>query len=170
MSFVYDTDGNVSSFAEYQDVLDTDQRIFDENEGLSDSIIDSLLVRATERLLSKFRSSQWWRDYYLKRDNNTPMNNIGNLPELDTTKIIGRHGDFTDLCVYSALSYYILPKIANFGDSEKSEFNKISFYQNKADELFGELITFGDWYDFDGDGTIQSTEVTQGTYNLRRVR
>lgn len=167
MSFVYDTDGNVTSFAEYQDVIETDTRLFDENEGLSDSIIDSLLTRATERLLSKFRSSQWWKDYYLKRST-TPSS--GNIPELDTTKIIGRHGDFNDLCVYEALSYYILPKVANFGNSENSEFNKISFYKMKSEELFGELITFGDWYDFDGDGTVQTTEVTRGTYNLRRIR
>lgn len=169
MSFIYDVDDNVTSFAEYQDVLDRDQRVFDENEGLSDSIINVLLVRATERLLSKFRSSQWWRDYNFKFN---PLQSIAlaAIPPLDTQKIIGRHNDFTDLCVYEAMAEYILPKVANFGNSDNSEFNKISFYRNKADELFGELITFGDWYDLDGDGIVQVTEAKQGTYNLRRVR
>lgn len=160
MSFIY-TDTTVVSFAEYQDVLDRDQRLFDENEGLSDSVIDNLLVRATERLVSKLASSQWYRDYKWKLNTTEPF---------DSSKITGRQNDFTDLCVYTALSEYILPKVANFGNSENSEFNKISFYANKAEELFGELITFGDWYDFDGDGTVEATEIKQGTYNLRRVR
>jgi hypothetical protein len=160
MSFVYE-DEVVTSFAEYQDVLDRDQRLFDENEGLSDSVIDNLLVRATERLVSKFANSQWYRDYKWKLNTTEPF---------DSAKILSRHNDFTDLCVYEALAEYILPKVANFGNSENSEFNKISFYRIKADQLYGELTLLGDWYDFDNDGTVESSEVKQGTYNLRRVR
>jgi hypothetical protein len=161
MSFVFDSDDNVTSFAEYQDVLDRDQRIFDENEGLSDSIINVLLVRATERLVSKLASSQWYRDYKWK---------MNTQDAFDSAKILSRHNDFTDLCVYEALAEYILPKVANFGNSENSEFNKISFYRIKADQLFGELITHGDWYDFDSNGTVETSEIKQGTFNLRRVR
>ena len=32
-----------------------------------------------------------------------------------------------------------------------------------------ELITAGDWYDFDGDKTIQSDEMSPGRVRMRRV-
>jgi hypothetical protein len=46
----------------------------------------------------------------------------------------------------------------------------MGYYNNKAEALFNELITAGDWYDFNDDGTIQSTEKDPGHINLRRVR
>jgi len=46
----------------------------------------------------------------------------------------------------------------------------MGYYANKAESLFQELITAGDWYDFDNDSTVESTEKTPGQYNLKRVR
>ena len=58
MPFV--TDGStITSFAEYQDVLTADRRLFESNEGLTDDAIEAHLVRATERILAKLRSSAW---------------------------------------------------------------------------------------------------------------
>ncbi len=78
--------------------------------------------------------------------------------------------DFTELCVATALAEYILPQVADFGDDGDSERNKMGYYQNRSETLFGELITAGDWYDFDDDGTIQSDEKDPGYFNLRRRR
>lgn len=160
----------VLSFAEYQDVVDRDQRLFDENEGLDIDVVEDLLVRGTERILTGLRNTSWWTDYYITRDNTVNIRSLADIPELDASKIRARQNDFTDLCVYYTMYEYILPKIADFGTDENAERNKIGYYQQKYDKLFGELIRAGDWYDFDNDETIQSDEKSIGVTNLRRVR
>lgn len=169
MAFI--TNGSqVISFAEYDDVLLADQRLFDANEGLTSDVVEDLLIRATERILSRLRATSWWRVYFTKRDNSTTINTVADVPELNANKIIDRQNDFTDLCVYYALYDYILPKIADFGTEDNAERAKITYYQGKFDTLFGELVTAGDWYDFDGSGAVASSEKDPGMYNLKRIR
>jgi hypothetical protein len=160
----------VISFAEYQDVVDRDSRLFDTNESLSEDVVEPLLERATERILTKLRSTSWWTTYYFKRDNVTTFNTSADIPALDPERIKARLNDFTDLCVYTALSEFILPKIADFGTDDNAERQKMGYYTGKADSLFSELISAGDWYDFDDSGTIASGEKSPGYSNLRRVR
>jgi len=162
--------GTVTSFAEFQDVVNKDQRLFEANEGLSDDIVDQQLIRATERILSKIRSSPWWRSYYVIRDSATVYNTAADIPAVNPDRIKARLNDFTDLCVYVALGELILPSIADFGNEDNAERQKMGYYTNKAETLFGELITNGDWYDFDNSGTISSAEKSPGQYNLKRVR
>lgn len=169
MAFVEEA-GEITSFAEFQDVVNKDQRLFEANEGLSDDIIDTQLVRATERILTKIRSSSWWRSYYVNRNTVTVINTVADVPAVDASRIIARQNDFTDLCVYVALSEFILPSIADFGNEDNAERQKMGYYKQKADELYAELITAGDWYDFDDDGTISSAEKQPGQFNLKRVR
>lgn len=158
----------VISFAEYQDVVDADQRLFETNEGLTDDLIESTLVRSTERILSRLRSSDWWRSYF---DNSSAiLNTVADVPPLDPNKILDRKNDFTDLCVAFAMSEYILPKVADFGANDNAEINKMGHYAQRVEKLFAELITAGDWYDLDGSGIISSAEKKPGVYNLRRVR
>lgn len=169
MAFI--TENNtVISFAEYSDVTARDKRLFDSNEGLTDDVVEDALIRATERILTKIRSSEWWRTYYMKRDSSTTYNTVADIPSVDPDKIIGRSSDFTELCVYWALSDYILPQVANFGDEADDDRNKMGYYKGKTEELLQELIIAGDWYDFDDDGTVQSTEKSPGVYALKRVR
>jgi hypothetical protein len=169
MAFVYES-SNVISFAEFQDLLNADQRLIEANEGLSDDIIDQHLVRATERILVKIRSSAWWRTYYARRDSSTVYKTVADIPVVDPNKIRDREADFTDLCVYTALSEFILPSIADFSNQDSAERQKMGYYTNKADSLFAELITAGDWYDFNDDSTISSDEKSPGQVNLKRVR
>ena len=169
MAFIIESN-TVVSFAEYDDVLDKDQRLFDSNEGLTDEVVEKALERATARILSKISSTSWWRNYYVKRDNTTQFKTVADIPSVDVDKIVGRQADFTELCVYTALADYILPQVADFGDDNDTERAKMGYYANRAEELLGELITAGDWYDFDDDGTVQSDEKSPGHYNLRRVR
>jgi hypothetical protein len=169
MAFIVQNN-QVLSFAEYQDVIDRDQRLFDSNEGLSDDVVEPLLIRATERLLSRFRATSWWQNYYRRRGDMTAVRSPADIPALDATRIQARQNDFTDLCVYQALSEFILPSVANFGQEANEEREKMGYYQQKADSLFGELVAAGDWYDFDNDGSVENTETAQGVYNLRRVR
>lgn len=168
MAFV--TENNtVISFAEYSDVLARDQRLFEVNEGLSDDVVEPLLVRATERILDKFRATAWWRNYYTSRSN-TAFATVADIPPVDPNLIKARYNDFTELCVYEALANYILPLIADFSNEDSAERKKMSYYTQRNDALFGELITAGDWYDFDNSGTVSSSEKEPGVYNLKRVR
>jgi hypothetical protein len=169
MAFVTE-DNTVISFAEFQDVVDKDSRLFEANEGLSDDAVETQLIRATDRILVKLRASAWWKDYYIKRDQTTVYNTVADIPAVNANRIKGRQNDFTDLCVYTALSEYILPSIADFGNQDSAERQKMAYYTQRAESLFGELITAGDWYDFDNSGTVASNEKSPGQYNLKRVR
>jgi hypothetical protein len=170
MAFIVE-DNNIISFAEFQDVQDRDQRLFDNNESLTDDVVENLLIRATERILSKIRSTQWWGSYFLINDNGaTTIVTRADIPSPDANKIIGRSSDFTDLCVFSALADYILPFVADFGTEINAEREKMGYYKNKSDELFMELISAGDWYDFDDSGAISASEKLPGQINLKRVR
>ena len=169
MAFIR-TNNRVISFAEYQDVLDADTRLFDANENLDVDSVESALIRATERILTKLRSSDWWASYYVTRTLSGTFMTRADIPALDANKIQDRYNDFTDLCVATALSEYILPKVANFGAEDNEERQKMGYYRQRAEVLYGELITAGDWYNFDGSGSITSAEKQPGQYNLKRVR
>jgi hypothetical protein len=162
--------GVTTSFAEYQDVLDADQRLFEANEGLTDDIVETLLIRSTERILNLFRMSDWWRDLYVQKTTNFQPSTRADIPALDIAKIAARKSDFTDLCVYYALWNYILPKIADFSKEDNAERAKIGFYQGKYQFLFDELVNAGDWYDLSGDGNVTSNEKMPGNYALKRIR
>jgi hypothetical protein len=169
MAFIRNN-GTVISFAEFQDVVDKDQRLFEVNEGLSDDVVEPQLIRSTERILSKLRASAWWQSYYVNRNSTINFNTVADIPALDVNRIRARLNDFTDLCVYMSMADYILPSIADFSNQDSAERQKMGYYSQKADSLFGELITAGDWYDFDNDLTIESSEKQPGQYNLKRVR
>lgn len=168
MSFIIEND-IIISFAEYDDVVQRDKRVFDSNEGLSDDVVETALIRATERILSGMRSSQWWKSYWLSRSN-TSITTSADIPALDPDNIKARQSDFTELAVYWAMAEYILPQVANFGEESDDDRNKMNWYATKKSELFAELIEAGDWYDFDEDGTVQSSEKQPGIYALKRYR
>lgn len=169
MAFVKEK-GNVVSFAEFADLELSDQLLLVSNEGLNDSsVIDPKLVRATERILSKLRSSQWWRSYYQKHTSTT-VTKITDVPPLNANYILSRQNDFTDLCLATALSEYILPMIADYGSEDNAERQKMGYYAERATNLFNELVEAGDWYDFDASGVITSDEKQAAVVNLRRVR
>jgi hypothetical protein len=169
MAFII-TSGVTTSFAEYSDVLDADQRLFEANEGLTDDVVEALLTRSTERILNLFRASDWWRDLYVQKTTNFSPSTRADIPALDIERIRARQSDFTDLCVYYALWNYILPKIADFSKEDNAERAKIGFYQGKYQFLFDELVNAGDWYDLDNSGTIASNEKMPGNYALKRIR
>ena len=166
MAFIL-SGGSVISFAEYDDVVARDQRLFEANEGLTDVIVEDALVRATDRILTLIRSSGWWKSYYMKR---SPSTLAVNVPAPNADQIIARQADFTDLAVYYALSEIILPKVADFGNADTAERQKIGFYDEKFRALMTELLEAGDWYDFDGDNTVELNEKQNAKINLVRRR
>lgn len=172
MAFILSS-GNVISFAEYEDVQAKDQRLFEANEGLTEVIVEDALVRATERILTKIRSSDWWKGYYISRttDVSSLVTPTGvSVPAVDANRIESRKSDFTDLAVYYALAEILLPKVADFGNADTAERQKIGFYDEKFRALFTELLDAGDWYDFDDSGTIATSEKAPSRQNLVRRR
>lgn len=149
----------VVALADVQAVRDTDQRIFEQNEGLTDDVIEAALERASERVLNKIKNTSWWMEKFPKP-----------TPAPDAAKIRARQNDFTDLTVYLALAEIILPRIAEFDAEEESERNKMSYYSTKWNALFTELIQAGDWYDFGNSGAITAEDIKPGVVNRRRVR
>jgi hypothetical protein len=168
MSFII-SGTTVRSFADYQDVVDRDQRLFESNEGLTDTVIEDALIRASERLLTRIRNSNWWKEYQFKRDASL-KNDIRLIPPVNAARIKARLTDFTDLCVYLALAEYILPRVADFSNQDSAEVQKIKYYEDKTEKLLTELIEAGDWYDFAGDGTINTSDIAPSRLNLVRVR
>lgn len=173
MAFILSS-GNVISFAEYEDVLKTDQRLFEANEGLTEVIVEDALIRATTRILDKIRASDWWRSYYVRQSNGSNQaiytSTLISVPAPNPNYILARKDDFTDLCVYFALSEMLYPKVADFGNADTAERQKIGFYDEKYRALFKELLEGGDWYDFSGTGTITADEKAPSRQNLVRVR
>lgn len=166
---------SVLSFADYDDVTAIDQRVFEANEGLTDVIIEDILMRSTQRIISTFTASDWWRAYYIRQSAGTydPLlftSGLINVPSLNPDKIKARQADFTDLCVYHALANYILPKIADFSKEDNAERVKIGFFNEKFRSMYQELIDDGSWYDFSGNGTISNTEKFPQRSNVARIR
>lgn len=169
MAFVI-ANNTVVSFAEYTDVLQRDQRLFELNEGLSDDVVEPLLERATQRIQTRLSNTEWYRTYYVKRTTNLSLKSVADIPAMDLDRIVGRQQDFTDLCVYVALSEYILPLVADFGNDDSAERKKMGYYSVQAEKLLQELVALGDWYDFDDDGVVEQKERDPGVYIVKRVR
>lgn len=176
----------VISYAEAEDVKDKDQRVFEANEidfasapnapGNLDEYIEDLTTKGTERINQKIRASARWREYL---NYTGSYNTVDQLPAFDSDKILSRKSDFTDMCCYYTLKEYILPKIADFGNPESPEVQKITYYENKFQDLFDELMDMMDWYDADASGTVDSDEKkisfrlnrrTRGRRNITKVR
>jgi hypothetical protein len=175
MAFIL-SQGNLVAFAEYSDITSADQRLFESNEGIAVSNdVEDLTQKATERILQLIRNTDWWRRYYLLEANQTQRQatqtrSTADVPLPNGNLIVGRETDFTDLCVYFTFYEYLLPKVADFGNAESAEFKKIGYYRTKFEDLFRELIDAGNWYDFDGDGTVSKLEKAPTRVNLVRVR
>ena len=172
MAFIVSS-GNVISFAEYEDVLAIDQRLFEANEGFTDVIVEDALEKATTRILNKIKASDWWRSYYVRQsgtDQTIFTSTLISVPAPNANKIIGRQDEFQDMCVYFTLAEYLYPKVADFGNTASAERQKIGFFDEKFREMYTDLLEAGDWYDFDGADTIASAEKAPSRQNLVRRR
>jgi hypothetical protein len=176
MAFIT-SNAQVISFAEYADVAEIDQRVFEANEGLSEDVVEDATIRSTERILYLIRNTDWWKSYYIRQSsaagqsiNDIFTSGLISVPLPDADNILTRQNDFTDLCCYYALSEYLLPKVADFSAQDNAEVRKIGVYNEKFRKLFDELIQDGAWYDFSGNGTITPAEKMPTVTNLRRIR
>ena len=168
MAFNY-TEDTFVSFAVYADVVQRDARLFESNEGLTESVVNAALAKSAEKILSKIRASSWWREYTLSRDSSL-QNDVRNVPVVNPDNIDYREQEFKDLNIYTALAEYLLPQVADFGNETSAEVVKIKFYNDAATAQFKEILEAGDWYDFNSSGTIELTEKAPAKLNLVRIR
>ena len=170
--------GNVTSYAEALDIQDKDQRLFEANEinftdvpdapGSLNNYLEDLATKATDRINQKIRASARWNQYLGWVGDST---NSGNdIPAFNPDLILTRKSDFTDMCCYYTLKEYILPKIADFGNPESGEVQKITYYENKFNDLFEELTNMWDYYDKDNSGTVDGSEKMISVQPVRRSR
>ena len=155
------------SFAVYSEVTARDQRFFEANEGITELQVNDLLAQASERILSKLKSTDWWADYQFKRDNSL-QRDLRLVPDVNPLRIKGSEQDFKDLNIYFVMAEYLLPRVADW--SNEADTNKINFYKDQFMALFKELVEDGSWYDYDADGTIETAEKQPSRVNLVRVR
>ena len=104
---------SVLSFAEYSDVVNTDQRVFESNEidwenapgspaNLAEYIED-LCIKATNRIIEKIRVSDKWHSVC-----HIIRLTLNMWHCLIPTRILRRQSDFTDMCSYYVLKEYLL--------------------------------------------------------------
>jgi len=167
VAFITDAGGNVISFAEYIDVTTKDQRVFEKNEGLTQDIVEDMLERSTDRLIQKIKASDWWRQYV--GYTNLGYSSLADLPTPNPNLFL-RQADWTECCVYHTLSSYLYPKIADFANPESAEIEKMKYFDARFQDLFNELLSMGDFYDLDNDGTIESNEKLVKYALTRRTR
>lgn len=160
------------SFAAFEDVQQIDSRLFQANEGLTQDTVEESLIRSTERILDLLRNTEWWKSFYIFKDGlgDVVIRQAIQVPALDPFNIRARQNDFTDLCVYHSLSVYLLPRVADFGNPDSAERQKIGFFDEKFRGLLQDLLQDGDWYDFDESGTITDADRFPFPINLRRRR
>lgn len=157
------------SFATYDDVVIRDSRLFESNEILTEAITDDLLQTASQRILTRLKNTDWWKEYNFRR--NASLNyDLRQVPAINPLYIIGLEQDFKDLNVYLCLSEYLLPKVADFGNPQSAEVEKIKYYRERYDDLLKVIIEDGSWYDYSGDGNITISEKQPTRTNLVRVR
>lgn len=168
MSFNY-SGATFLSFAVTSELDDRDQRLFESNEGLTSGIVDDLLKQASQRILTQIRNTDWWRQYQFSRDASLERD-LRLLPTVNPDRIKSREQEFKDLNIYFALSEYVYPRVADFGNETDGNLQKIKFYRDAYDALFKEIIESGDWYDYDADGTVERTEKQPSRVRLVRVR
>jgi hypothetical protein len=177
MAFQRDGSNNVIAFAEAEDLRNVDQRFFEKNEiTFADSgtaavtlndYLDILCQRATDRITTKMQASPEWNTYTSSM-NLTSATSI--LPPVNKNLILGNLQDWTDLCVSYVFKEYLYPRLADFGNPESSEVQKINFYDTKFNNLFSEKMAVIIWYDADNDATLESDDQKVNYRKNRRTR
>lgn len=184
MAFINPGGTGVIAFADYDDVVKRDQRLFEANEftvpaefnTLAD-MIESYTERATTNILYLIKDTDWWKTYYLSQSGSqtnvnlySPVTGRIDVPLPDANKFLLRQQNWTDPTVFMTFYEYVLPLIADFSNEDNAEYRKIGFYREKFDKLFAQLISAGDWYDWDGTGVIVNSEKAPTAVNLVRRR
>jgi hypothetical protein len=64
----------------------------------------------------------------------------------------------------------LLPKVADFGNPESAEVQKIQYFESRFNSLFEELMADFTWYDSSGDGSVSDNEKLVSYRRNKRTR
>ena len=120
-NFVY-SGATFLRFATYPELQARDSRVFEANEDLTQAEIENFLNKASQRILTQIRNTEWWREYQRRM---AQIINPNLLPAVNPDYILARTQEFIDLNVYFALFEYVYPTVADFGNPDSAEFAKI---------------------------------------------
>ena len=168
MAFYY-INSTFQSFAVYADVTARDSRFFEANEGMTDTVVNPLLSQSSQRILTQLKNTDWWKNYQFDRDSSL-KHDLRLVPNVNPDNIKGKEQEFKDLNIYFCMAEYLLPRVADFGNETSAEVVKIQFYRDAYNNLFKEVVESGDWYDFDADGSVETTEKSPTFTNRVRTR
>jgi hypothetical protein len=115
------------------------------------------------------KNTDWWRQYQFDRDTSL-KHDLRLVPNVNPDNIKAKEQEFKDLNIYFAMAEYLLPRVADFGNETSAEVIKIQFYRDAYNNLFKEVVESGDWYDFDSDGSVETTEKSPTFTNRVRTR
>lgn len=155
------------SFATYEDVTNRDSRVFEANEDLTADEVNDYLAQASQRILTQIGNTDWWAQ---SQRSLFGIVDPRLVPPVNPDYIIASSQEFRDLNVYFALLEYIYPSVADFGNPESAEVQKIKHYKDSYTVLFTELIESGSWYDFTQNGTIDTADRRPSVVNRVRTR
>lgn len=134
------------TYASDADLIDYVSDIFDHG-------IDSFeaeLAESTSDIQRKIKG-EWWG---IKRSQSSFTPDL-----LDATQ-------WKKATVYHSLAYYILPKLANFGEND-TFINMMAFYRDRFATEYAEVMQSGINYDMDEDAVYEEGEIEYVT--IRRL-
>lgn len=124
---------------------------------------DDALTKA-QADVERYLRVHWWPTYQIGRFDITI---IGFNSEMDENKLTD--SQFTRACVYSALGYYIYPRLSKFEPDMDVFQMKLDYYKKMYAEEIDMVIRDGVEYDIDSSGDITDAERTP-QYFLRLKR
>jgi hypothetical protein len=133
--------------------------------GLSTAQLDTYVTQAIADVQRDIRN-KWWSVYHSNQSRNRSY--AGGI-EIDLTLLTD--SQWTRATVYRCLGYYVCPSLTKFnptGDEDRFQ-SMGSFYRERYEDEFADILRDGVEYDANDDSTISDAEKV-AVHSLRLVR
>jgi len=133
--------------------------------GLSTAQLDTYVTQAIADVQRDIRN-KWWSVYHSNQSRNRSY--AGGI-EIDLTLLTD--SQWTRATVYRCLGYYVCPSLTKFNASgDEDRFQQMgSFYRERYEDEFADILRDGVEYDANDDSTISDAEKV-AVHSLRLVR
>jgi len=133
--------------------------------GLSTAQLDTYVTQAIADVQRDIRN-KWWSVYHSNQSRNRSY--AGGI-EIDLTLLTD--SQWTRATVYRCLGYYVCPSLTKFnptGDEDRFQ-SMGSFYRERYEDEFADILRDGVEYDANDDSTISDAEKV-AVHSMRLVR
>ena len=133
--------------------------------GLSTAQLDTYVTQAIADVQRDIRN-KWWSVYHSNQSRNRSY--AGGI-EIDLTLLTD--SQWTRATVYRCLGYYVCPSLTKFNATgDEDRFQQMgSFYRERYEDEFADILRDGVEYDANDDSTISDAEKV-AVHSLRLVR